>query len=146
MYLLEGTRQRGVHFDTACVTGVDVVNGRVNGVRLISGARIDTPIFINAAGPFLKDVGRLLGVELPVYYTKTRKNRPLVGPMGVDGAYVIGGLSGHGIMSACGAGELLAAHVTGEALPSYAPAFALSRYEDGEYMKQLEGWSENGQL
>jgi glycine/D-amino acid oxidase-like deaminating enzyme len=80
------------------------------------------------------------------YYTKTRENRPLIGPMGVDGAYVIGAVSGYGIMSACGAGELLSFHVTGAELPSYAPAFALSRYEDSEYMKQLENWSESGQL
>jgi glycine/D-amino acid oxidase-like deaminating enzyme len=80
------------------------------------------------------------------YYTRTRENRPLIGPAGVDGAYVIGALSGYGIMSACGAGDLLAAQVTGTALPSYAAAFALSRYEDSEYTKQLEHWSESGQL
>jgi len=80
------------------------------------------------------------------YYTKTRENRPLVGPMGVDGAYVIGALSGYGIMSACGVGELLAAHITDAELPAYAPAFALSRYRDREYVKQLENWSESGQL
>lgn len=39
------------------------------------------------------------------YYTKARENRPLVGPTGVDGAYVVGAVSGYGIMSACGAGE-----------------------------------------
>jgi glycine/D-amino acid oxidase-like deaminating enzyme len=80
------------------------------------------------------------------YYTKTRENRPLVGPLDVQGAYVIGALSGYGIMSACGAGELLAAHVTGSDLPSYAPVFALSRYADSEYTKQLENWQESGQL
>ena len=48
------------------------------------------------------------------FYTKTRENRPLVGPMGVEGAFVTGGVSGYGIMSACAVGELLAAHVTGE--------------------------------
>jgi glycine/D-amino acid oxidase-like deaminating enzyme len=80
------------------------------------------------------------------YYTKTRENRLLAGPLGMDGAYVIGALSGYGIMSACGAADLLTAHITEAELPSYAPAFALSRYEDGEYTKQLEHWSENGQL
>jgi sarcosine oxidase subunit beta len=80
------------------------------------------------------------------YYTKTRENRPLIGPMGVDGAYMIGAVSGYGIMSACGAGELLAAHVMGMDLPSYAPTFALSRYEDSEYTKQLENWSQSWQL
>jgi glycine/D-amino acid oxidase-like deaminating enzyme len=80
------------------------------------------------------------------YYTKTRENRPLVGPMGVEGAYVIGAVSGYGIMSACGVGGLLAAHVTGAELPAYAPAFELSRYDDPAYKKQLENWGESGQL
>ena len=80
------------------------------------------------------------------FYTKTRENRPLVGPMGIEGAYVIGAVSGYGIMSACGVGELLAAHVTGNNLPSYAPAFLLSRYDDPEYQKKLENWGDSGQL
>jgi glycine/D-amino acid oxidase-like deaminating enzyme len=80
------------------------------------------------------------------YYTKTRENRPLVGPIGVDGAYVIGALSGYGIMSACGVGELLAAHITGRELPTYAPTFALKRYDDPEYQKELQNWGDQGQL
>jgi glycine/D-amino acid oxidase-like deaminating enzyme len=80
------------------------------------------------------------------YYTKTRENRPLVGPAGLGGAYVLGAVSGYGIMSACGVGELLAAHVTGSALPSYAPAFSLARYEDPGYQKSLENWGDKGQL
>jgi glycine/D-amino acid oxidase-like deaminating enzyme len=253
------------------VAGVDVANGRVNGVRLSSGEQIEAPIFINAGGPYVKEVGLLLGIDLPVhtelhlkaaikdplgvvgrdaplliwsdvqflpwedeerqalteeeetrwltgpfppgahtrpegagesqtilmlweyqtkvmepvwpprmdeqypevalrglarmlprmkeyfdrmprpqldggYYTKTRENRPLVGPMGVEGAYMIGALSGYGIMSACGAGELLAAHVTGAELPAYAPAFELARYANSEYTKQLQQWSDSGQL
>lgn len=63
------------------------------------------------------------------YYTKSRENRPLAGSMGVDGAYVVGAVSGYGIMSACGVGDLLAAHITGVDVPSYAKAFELSRYE-----------------
>jgi glycine/D-amino acid oxidase-like deaminating enzyme len=80
------------------------------------------------------------------YYTRTRENRPLVGPMCVDGAYMIGAVSGYGIMSACGTGELLAAHVTGAALPAYAPAFTLERYDDPEYQKKLNEWGDSGQL
>jgi sarcosine oxidase, subunit beta len=52
------------------------------------------------------------------YYTKRRENWPLVGSMGVEGAYLIGALSGYGIMSACGLGDLIAAQVTGRELPS----------------------------
>jgi sarcosine oxidase subunit beta len=271
MYLLETARRRGARFESASVTAVDVAKGQVNGVSLSSGERVDSPIFINAAGPYLKNVGSLLDVDLPVYtelhlkaaikdtlgvvgrdaplliwndaqtlpwednerkalaeddetrwltepfpagvhtrpegagesqtilmlweyqskltdpvwppkideqypevalrglaamlprmreyftrmprpqidggyYTKSRENRPLVGPMGVDGAYVIGALSGYGIMSACGVGDLLAAHVTGTALPAYASAFELARYDDPEYRKKLENWGDSGQL
>src|ERR1041384_3800908 len=67
MYLLETARRRGVRFESACVTGGDVVDGRVKGVKLASGERVDSPLFINAAGPYLKNVGQLFGVELPVH-------------------------------------------------------------------------------
>ncbi|MFW6096901.1 MAG: NAD(P)/FAD-dependent oxidoreductase [Chloroflexota bacterium] len=81
------------------------------------------------------------------YYCKTRENRPLVGPLPVQGAYVIGALSGYGIMASQAAGELLAAHVTGGTLPDYAPAFQLSRYEDRDYVALLDSWDSGaGQL
>lgn len=271
MYLLETGRAHGVRFESSRVRGVEVTNGHISGVTLSTGEHIDTPIFINAAGPYLKEVGKLLGVDLPVYtelhlkaairdslavvgrdaplliwadaqvlpwereerealaedestrwltgpfpsgvhvrpegsgesqtilmlweyvaktmdpvwppqmdeqypeialrglaamlprmkeyfarmprpqldggyYTRTRENRPLVGSMCVDGAYMIGGVSGYGIMSACGVGELLSAHVTGGLLPSYAPAFTLERYDDPEYQKKLNEWGDSGQL
>ena len=56
------------------------------------------------------------------YYTKTRENRPLVGPLSMQGAFVVGAVSGYGIMSACAVGELLAQHVSGATLPEYASA------------------------
>jgi glycine/D-amino acid oxidase-like deaminating enzyme len=80
------------------------------------------------------------------FYTKTRENLPLVGPTNVEGSYVIGAVSGYGIMSACGVGELLAQHVTGSDLPEYAPVFKLSRYDDPEYKKKLENWGDSGQI
>ncbi|HMB22109.1 MAG: NAD(P)/FAD-dependent oxidoreductase [Chloroflexota bacterium] len=271
MYLLQRGRSNGVRFESARLTGVDVANGRVTGVRLSTGEHVDSPIFVNAAGPYLKQVGQLLSVDLPVYtelhmkasikdslgvvgraaplliwtdpqslpweekerlalaeddetrwltetfpsgihirpdgsgenqtilmlweyrtkvmepilpppldeqypeialrglaamlprmkeyfnrmprpqldggyYTRTRENRPLVGPTGIGGAYVLGAVSGYGIMSACGVGKLLAAHVTGAELPSYARAFELARYSDPDYAKQLENWGTSGQL
>lgn len=80
------------------------------------------------------------------YYTRTRENRPLIGPLPVGGAYICGGLSGFGLMAACAAGELLAAHVTGAALPGYAPAFDIARYNDPAYLAALERWGGDGQL
>jgi len=80
------------------------------------------------------------------YYTKTRENRFLAGPLPLEGAYVIGALSGYGLMSSNTAADLLAAHITGAPLPSYAPAFMLSRYDDPAYQALLETWSDSGQL
>jgi glycine/D-amino acid oxidase-like deaminating enzyme len=80
------------------------------------------------------------------YYVRTPENRPLIGPTPVEGAYLLGAISGFGIMSACAAGELLAAHIAGVPLPGYAPAFALSRYDDPAYLSDLAGRSETGEL
>ncbi len=81
------------------------------------------------------------------YYCKTQENRPLIGPLPVEGAYVIAALSGYGIMAAMAAGELLAAHVTGGYLPDYAPDFLLSRYDNPAYRAMLANWDPTtGQL
>ena len=80
------------------------------------------------------------------YYVRTRENRPLVGPLPLDGAFVCGAFSGFGIMGSCAGGELLAAHVTGGALPDWADAFALSRYDDPAYRRLLDDWPADGQL
>ena len=81
------------------------------------------------------------------YYCKTQENRPLIGPLPVAGAYVFGALSGYGIMASQAGADLLAAHVAGGALPPYAPAFALSRYDDPAYRALLASWDPTtGQL
>jgi glycine/D-amino acid oxidase-like deaminating enzyme len=271
MYLLEQARAHGVRFRQARVQGVDLAGGQVQAVRLEDGATIATNALVLAAGPYSKQVARMLGVDLPVfcelhakvvfkdeagllprgaplliwidpvelswseeeralfaeseetrwllarqpsgvhgrsiggagshfflmqwtldlepvepverprfdpaypevvvrglaamlptlekyfgklprplvdggYYTKTRENRPLIGPLPVPGAFMIGALSGFGVMSSCGAGELLAMHVTGRKLPPYAPAFHLERYQDPAYQRLLENWGSSGQI
>ncbi len=271
MYLLEQSRAHGVQLLRGRVAGVELQQGRVAGVRLSDGTRIQTASFVNAAGPMLDEVARMLGVDLPVqhelhlkmavkdhlgilkrdaplviwsdaltlnwseeerqslendpenrfllealpaglhtrpeggphspiilvlwkyrpyptrpiwplpedhffpdvalrglarmipamrayvdkmarpqidggYYSHTPENRPLIGRLPVPGAYVIGALSGFGLMAACAAGELLAGVLTGSALPGYAPAFALERYADPDYQRLLETWGDSGQL
>ena len=47
------------------------------------------------------------------YYMRTRENRPLIGPLPVEGAYVSCGFSGFGVMASCASGELIARHITG---------------------------------
>jgi glycine/D-amino acid oxidase-like deaminating enzyme len=80
------------------------------------------------------------------YYTRTRENRFLTGPLPVEGAFILGALSGYGLMSSNGAADLLADHVTGRTLPRYAPAFRLERYQDPAYLKLLDAWGDDGQL
>jgi glycine/D-amino acid oxidase-like deaminating enzyme len=81
------------------------------------------------------------------YYCKTRDHRPLIGPLPVEGAYVLGALSGYGIMAAQAAADLVAAQVTQDALPEYASAFLPSRYDDAAYIADIAHWDrEGGQL
>jgi glycine/D-amino acid oxidase-like deaminating enzyme len=80
------------------------------------------------------------------YYTKTRENRFLAGPLPVEGAYVLGALSGYGLMASNGAADLLADYISGRPLPAYAPAFRLDRYDDPAYRALLDQWGESGQL
>ena len=80
------------------------------------------------------------------YYTKTRENRPLIGPAGPSGFNLLAGLSGFGVMVAAGAAELLAKHVTGAELPAYSDAFLLDRYDDAGYVASIAGTMSSGQL
>lgn len=267
MYMLERAKQAGVRFISGQITGVEVLKGHIEGVRLGDGSVLNTQALVVAAGPLLKQVGEMLGVDLPVfcelhtkvsfrddanaypkdsplliytdpqylpwseeeralfgeseetrpllsefpsgvharaesgtfmglwtfhnehvppafpipldpqypevvlhglssmipalsiyfertprnfvdggYYLKTQENRPLIGPLPVRGAFVIGALSGYGVMASCGAGELLAAHVLNKPLPRYANAFRLERYQDPAYQRLLGSWGSSGQL
>lgn len=255
-WLLEQAQTQGVQLRRDKVVGVETGGGRVRAVRLRSGPTLRSDIFVIAAGPYLKQVGAMLGVNLPVftelhgkiafkdsqgvippgapyliwndpldlpwteaerhrlhrtpqtrwllnqfpaevrfrmrppttashplvmgmwsyniqpqkpvwppkfspyfaqallrglskivpglqvyfgqeskiivdggYYCKTQDNCPLIGPLPVEGAYVIGALSGYGIMGSQAAAELLAAHITGGDLPDYAPAFLFDRLQ-----------------
>jgi glycine/D-amino acid oxidase-like deaminating enzyme len=80
------------------------------------------------------------------YYMRTRENRPLIGPVPVAGAYVSCAFSGFGVMASCASGELIARHIAGGALPDYAPAFLLARYQDPDYCALLDSWGDGGQL
>jgi glycine/D-amino acid oxidase-like deaminating enzyme len=275
MYMLDQAKSHGTRLVRSCVDGVTLRGGRVSSVRL-KGADgdqvVDTDSFVVAAGPYIREVASLVGVELPVinelhakvvfrdhlgvvprhapmmiwndpvalrwssderselesepdtqwllrrfpsgahfrpegglgsqtllmlwtydvdpvkvvwpprfdpvyaeivlrgltrmipglsvylgraeqpsidggYYCKTQENRPLIGPLPVDGAFIIGALSGFGQMASQAAAELVTAHITGRCVPVYAPAFLLSRYEDPDYLSLLDQTdSGDGQL
>ncbi len=80
------------------------------------------------------------------YYTMTDENWPLIGPMTTPGAFMVAALSGFGSMSACAAGKLCAARVTGSALPDYAEALSRGRYDDESLMSALRSASSKGLL
>jgi len=80
------------------------------------------------------------------YYPMTRENWPLIGPLGVDGAFVAGALSGFGSMSACAAGALCAAWVSASDLPDYATQLSLARYSDKSLMAELSNATSRGLL
>ena len=80
------------------------------------------------------------------YYCKTPENRPLIGPLGIEGTYVVGALSGYGIMAGHGAGELVAAHLVGAPLPGYAAALRPARYDSPGYLASIGGGGLVGQL
>ncbi len=108
-------------------------------------------IVLRGMSVMLPELARYIGkAPRPVvdggYYCKTKENRLLVGPLPVKGAYVLGALSGYGLMASSAASDLLARHVTGSALPTYADAFRLERYNDPEYRRLLQHWGESGQL
>lgn len=79
------------------------------------------------------------------YYTRTKENRPLIGPSGMDGVHLVTGMSGFGVMVSAGAADLAARHIVGAALPEYSDAFLLSRYEDPDYLSEIES-ARSGQL
>ena len=179
MYLLERAKEHGAQLLAGRVKAVDTVGGRVQAVR-ISGAgesiALSTECFVDAAGPFVNDVARMLGVELPVFserHVKLAFNDhlgvlPREAPMLIwtdtvrlpwtdeeraelasseEGRFLTQEFpSGVHGRPEGGAGELLADHISGSRLPQYAPAFVLERYKDPDYQQLLDNWGGSGQL
>lgn len=80
------------------------------------------------------------------YYTLTDENWPIIGPMGVAGAYIVGALSGFGTMAACAAGRICAAWIANGPMPDYAGQLSMARYADAELMKELREQTSKGIL
>ncbi len=80
------------------------------------------------------------------YYTMTKENWPLIGPMKTEGAFVAGALSGFGTMAACATGALCASWVQGAQRPGFAERLSLSRYDDENFMRQLRDSAGTGVL
>ncbi|MEZ4707778.1 MAG: FAD-dependent oxidoreductase [Caldilineaceae bacterium] len=80
------------------------------------------------------------------YYVKTPENLPLIGPLAVPGAFIVGALAGYGTMAGCAAGELCAACVADNARPAYGQALSPVRYADSSYQAQLATLNVEGEL
>jgi len=82
----QAARRLGVDIRTHSeAMAVVTENGRVRAVRTNSGD-IATPLVVNAAGGYAKAVGRMAGVELPIFPERheilvTEPVEPLLGPM-----------------------------------------------------------------
>jgi glycine/D-amino acid oxidase-like deaminating enzyme len=59
-------RHLGVQYLYEEVAGIDVHNGKVEGVVTHTGTRIPCRIAVNAAGPYASVVGKMAGVDLPI--------------------------------------------------------------------------------
>ncbi|MCE2899734.1 MAG: NAD(P)/FAD-dependent oxidoreductase [Gemmatimonas sp.] len=71
MLLLEQAKAAGAALVAGRVVGVHTEGGCVSGVQ-VAGAdgrdvHIATPVFVNAAGPYAKAVGQLVGADLPLF-------------------------------------------------------------------------------
>ena len=66
MHMLERAREHGLRIVAARVEGIEVRDRRVQAVRLSSGP-MATATFVNAAGPLASAVGRMAGLELPLF-------------------------------------------------------------------------------
>jgi glycine/D-amino acid oxidase-like deaminating enzyme len=71
------------------------------------------------------------------YYCKAPDNRPLIGPTSIEGVFLLGALSGFGIMASQAGAELLACHLLDRPRPDYAAAFHPARFEDPSYRRVL---------
>jgi glycine/D-amino acid oxidase-like deaminating enzyme len=71
MLLLEQARGAGATVLSGRVVGVHTEGGRVAGVQVATAdghdVPIDTPVFVNAAGPYAESVGKLVGAALPLF-------------------------------------------------------------------------------
>ncbi|MFH1931090.1 MAG: FAD-binding oxidoreductase [Pseudomonadota bacterium] len=64
--MFKGAKRYGVQvFQGNEVTSIEVKKNRVVSVTTCEG-RVETPIVVNAAGPYARNVGKMAGVEIPV--------------------------------------------------------------------------------
>jgi glycine/D-amino acid oxidase-like deaminating enzyme len=65
--MLEQAREHGAMLLDAEVGDIEVTAGQVAGVALADGARISSPVVVDAAGPMAAPVAAMAGVDLPLF-------------------------------------------------------------------------------
>lgn len=92
--------------------------------------------FIPALAPYIDTIPQPIVVS-GGFYTRTPENLPVIQEL-YQGIYVIGALSGYGVMMGCGVGEIMSNMIADEKVPDYIQHFSASRYDDPAYVKQME--------
>ena len=91
MWMLEQARNEGVEILSGRLDAVEITDNKIKGVMLADGKQVKTSVLVNAAGPYLAAVGRLLDCEIPVsneLHLKAALNDHL-GVLGRDAPLVI---------------------------------------------------------
>ncbi|MCP4309362.1 MAG: FAD-binding oxidoreductase [bacterium] len=66
-WMLDQAVEAGAALVRSRVESVSTKLGQIDGVSLEDGTHIATPTFVNAAGPMLREIGLMTGVDLPVF-------------------------------------------------------------------------------
>jgi glycine/D-amino acid oxidase-like deaminating enzyme len=66
MWMLEQAKVHGAKLLNEKVTGAEVRNGRVEAVH--AGEKVNCKYFVNAGGPLIKNVGSMIGIDLPIHH------------------------------------------------------------------------------
>jgi glycine/D-amino acid oxidase-like deaminating enzyme len=151
-----GDYPAGVHFRTRgeqTVLGIWTYDHRIEKPRPSPSFEPDYPaVMIRALACMVPGLNIYFGREKEWladggYYCKAPDNRPLIGPLSIEGVHLLGALSGFGVMASQAGAELLAAHALGAPLPEYAPAFSIDRFRDPEYLAMMSTYDPaSGQL
>ena len=126
--------------DTSTPQRDSILNAEYPDIVLRGAARLN-PALKNYYGKLPRNTRHYGG-----YYTLTDENWPLVGEMDVEGAYIVGAMSGFGTMAACASGELIAQWVYDLEKPEYAEALSPGRYQNEDLMSKVRALSSRGIL
>lgn len=64
---VKGIKKGGEVFTYREITGINIENGKVKSVTTKDNETYYTPLVINAAGPFARDVAKLVNLDIPIY-------------------------------------------------------------------------------